>query len=449
MLTTCVWLGAQGLRASETPTLDGVWQSDGYAFVLEIDGDNARLFGVGRAVCLPETDDMVPLADLLPGADFGVSGGGQRLTIGFPLEPHRISARRLPSLPAACEEDVGHDPISTFSAFAGFFDANYPFFALYDVDWPDRVAQAQGRIHVSMSDKALFAELKWLIRPIRDGHVALIAEIDGTRQAYSPNRARILQSLEQAASAAGEDPGDAVAAFRQTFWYDSIPNHILGGKGRIGGNDRIQYGMLTGEIGYLAFATMGGFAGQGDDPEENLSATQSLLDDIMTFFSEAGAQAMILDISLNFGGEDYISREVASRFLHDSIHAYTKYAADAENPIETRVNIAPSSGVHFDGEVFLVTSNVTVSAAEILTLTLRKQPHVTQVGEATRGALSDALSRSLPNGWQINLSNEVYLDAASHHWEGLGIPPDVQMPVFLEHDPIESHRQAIHRLAGR
>ncbi len=446
MLMICLCSGPNAGAANAAPSIDGVWQSDGYGFLLEIQGESARLFSIGDDFCIAETDALVPMGDLLPGVEFQTSSGGQWLTIRSSVEPHRISAHRRLSLPPRCATQTPVDAVAVFDAFVGFFDHSYPFFSLHNVDWPTHVAEARQRVHVTMSDHALFDELSGLIAPIRDGHVALIAEIDGTGHVSSPGRARILQNLRQNALAAGEDPVAATRAFREEFWYKSVQADILDDKGHIVGNDLIQYGMLTEEIGYLALAALDGFGPDEATPEENLRSTRTLLDEVMIYFAARGAHSIVLDLSLNFGGSDYIAREVASRFLHQTTFAYTKFAGDADTPILTRVSIAPSTGVRFEGDVALLTSNVTVSAAEVLTLALRTQHHVSHFGEATRGAFSDALSRSLPNGWQLNMSNEIYLDPEERHWEAVGIRPDVERPVFQVTNPIESHKQAIQLL---
>ncbi|WP_299689891.1 S41 family peptidase [uncultured Tateyamaria sp.] len=442
-LTLCLCVGACQAAAFDTPSVDGIWETDGYGMILEIAGDRARVYSTGPDFCIAESDGMTPITEVLPGITFTLSGHGQMLNLAFWHDPHRIAARRLHGLPPSCAVHMPTDPATVFDAFVGYFDAHYPFFPLYDVDWSARVAEARTLVGADTSDRALFDVLAWLISPIRDSHVSLVAEIDGVRHVAAPGRARIVQHLRDDADAAGADPDRAAHAFRDALWYDSIQKDILQGRGQMIGQDRIQYGMLTRDIGYLAFATLGGF-----DPADDLQMAQILLDEIIAYFTARRASTLLLDLSVNSGGSDIVAREVARRFVRTPTFAYTKRAADAARPIETRVVIDPNTDARFNGAVIVLTSHVTVSAAEILTLALRPQPHVTHVGETTRGALSDAVSRSLPNGWQLSLSNELYLDADGHRWEGRGIPPHVALPVLTDETPIESHRQVIEVLRG-
>ncbi len=83
-----------------------------------------------------------------------------------------------------------------------------------------------------------------------------------------------------------------------------------------------------------------------------------------------------------------------------------------------------------------------------MALSLRALPQVTHVGEPTRGALSDALEKRLPNGWVVQLSNETYLDAEGRHWEGRGIMPDRAITVFAQEAPVESHARVVAALAA-
>ncbi len=89
----------------------------------------------------------------------------------------------------------------------------------------------------------------------------------------------------------------------------------------------------------------------------------------------------------------------------------------------------------------LVTSGLTGSAAEILTLAMREMDHVISLGEPTSGGLSDVKEFTLPNGWSLSLSNQTYLSMNGDLFEGVGIPPDssvaFEAPQYLAgRDPV-------------
>ena len=58
-------------------------------------------------------------------------------------------------------------------------------------------------------------------------------------------------------------------------------------------------------------------------------------------------------------------------------------------------------------------------------LAIKSFPHVTQVGDTTTGAFSDAIGRQLPNGWGYSLSIGDYRNAQGVSHEGVGLTPDV------------------------
>jgi len=79
--------------------------------------------------------------------------------------------------------------------------------------------------------------------------------------------------------------------------------------------------------------------------------------------------------------------------------------------------------------VILLTSKLTGSAAEILTLSMGDMAQVTTMGEATGGGLSDIASFTLPNGWNLGLSHQTYRTMDGALYEGIGIPPDIPFEI--------------------
>ena len=106
-------------------------------------------------------------------------------------------------------------------------------------------------------------------------------------------------------------------------------------------------------------------------------------------------------------------------------------------------------GKRYDKPVTLLTTHVTVSAAETFSMAMRALPTVTHRGEATRGALSDVLEKVLPNGWSLRMSNETYLDAEGELWERRGVIPEEEIEVFREATIDTSHTDVLRELAAR
>ncbi len=441
----CLW---SSTSSAEAPgTFDGIWQTDGYGWIIDIQGDAAQVYNAAADVCVSETSGPEPIGQALDGAKLVRGSRPEHIEIFAEQEKHPIRAKRLPGLPLTCQNGATKDPQDNLNALLAFFDQNYPFFELYGVNWHRQSAWARQVLSADATGPELFAVVAHLMTPIRDGHLSLTAEFEQWPQRFVAHKGRTLERVKDRASMQGDDPRLAMMQFKTRVWTESIADTVLKGQGRRVGNDRIQYGVLGQDVGYLALGAVGGFGPPDASAAEELRITRALFDEVLAYFERAGVKSLILDLSLNFGGDDYIAREIASRFVDRKTRAYSKYAADASDPVTTHYDISPSGGQRFGGEVLLLTSSVTVSAAEVLTLALRANTGVRHIGEPTRGALSDILPRRLPNGWRLTLSNEVYLDAEGQHWEGRGIEPHVQMEVFDDDHPVARHSQTVLALA--
>jgi len=50
-------------------------------------------------------------------------------------------------------------------------------------------------------------------------------------------------------------------------------------------------------------------------------------------------------------------------------------------------------------------------------------PNFPRIGSTTEGIFSSTLDKTLPNGWEYELSNEVYQDLQGNTYENIGISP--------------------------
>ena len=417
---------------------DGLWLTDGYGMLFDIQGARGQVYQLAGDVCVKATSKPKKIATILEGGKLLDQGDGTALITQI-FEPHVIRATRLDTLPKACLSPTPDTPMGNFDALTAYFEKHYAFFDLFDADWGRITDNARRRVTPDMKPKALFDLFSDMVRPLRDGHIELSGTVGKKFRSFEPHPGRVYERYINSS---------AQSAFYDAVWDGNIGRRILQGRGKRGGDDDIQYGVVGGNVGYLALSGLSGLSRSGT-PKKDLAALNKTLDDAMRLFEKQAVQRVIVDLSLNFGGYDFIARAVAERFAKEPAFAYSKYAADAQNPIRTNLTLTPYDGPQYTGPVYLLTSHVTLSAAEILTMSLRALPNVTHFGEPTRGALSDLLDKTLPNGWDVTLSNEVYLDHKDVHWEGRGIPPHVPMDVFPDGDPVAGHLAAVNALIGQ
>ena len=427
-------LAVAGCTAPQTEALSfaadvqGTWLTDGYGNLLVIRPDAVDLYDFLPGVCVPvdSTSDDPELADLV--REIGIRRQDEALEIRLPLETHMRRARRLPSLPDTCGSPPDKSPGGVVEAAIRFFETHYAFMDLHGVDWPTRKRVARSAVRANMGEGELFELLTEMLGDIPDGHLGLTDDDGFVTRSFSPNSGPTTEALfpPGISERTRERRGDR---FFGAYWTQTVPEQVLEGAGTRVANDRIQYGLLDGDVGYLAIITMGGYT-EKETVAAELAVLNDALDEALTAFETAGVRAVLLDLSVNLGGLDQVATAIAARFATEPMRAYTKWAADAEMPVRTEKIVTPSGAVRFSGPVHLLTSDLTISAAEIATMALRALPQTVHHGSATNGSLSDILEKRLPNGWTLELSNEVYLDHTGAHWEGPGIPPDQPIEMF-------------------
>jgi carboxyl-terminal processing protease len=426
------------------PGVAGIWQSNGYGYVLDASDEYPRLFHHTPDFCIEDAETAAILSHYLTPDNLVYDSEGQAIYFSAALEDYAIELRSIPKRPQTCGLELASDPLTVFDSFASYMSTHYAFFDLYRVDWEVAVAEARRKVSTRSTDAELFDVLSDLIRPLKDGHLELTAEIKGKEMRFEPGQSSVGDALDRISMREGKDKEDLTNKLMQQYWMTGIRKEILGGDGEMAANNMIQFGIISNDIGYVAIAVEAGYAEKGEGFEaDDLAVLDATLDKAIELFNEGAAKSVIIDLSVNFGGYDFISRAIAERFAVQPSLAYTKLAADSTLQDPYPISITPYSGARYTGPVVLVTSNVTVSAGEMLTMALRTQPNVTHVGEATRGALSDVLEKRLPNGWRLELSNEVYQDHTGKFWEGRGIPPHVPLQIFNPDNPFEGHVEAI------
>ena len=427
-----------------------VWVSDGYGYVVDLRPGQQALYHIAGDSCVLDKVASAGLADILTPDSVQVASDGKAFTYGVKYEPHRIAFNGQDTLPATCASPLQDSVEGNFQAFTNIFAANYAFFDLYGVDWDAQVGEARQELSPHMTDEALFTLFAQMIAPLEDGHLELNAEIDRADYSAAPKTTPLSRGVSQTAEDLGIDEGEVFGAQLENYWVEGIATQILQGNGEAAAGDKIQYGVIDGDIGYIAVLMLTGLTADdlltfsGDENADGeYAVVNHVMDDAMTLFAEAGVEAVIVDASINFGGSDFLGREIAARFADEQRLILTKRAFDSENKQVTPVYVQPTDRPSFDGPVYLMTTQSTVSAAEIMTLAFRALPNATHVGQPTQGALSDVLYKTLPNGWEIGMSNEVYRDHNDILWEGRGIPPEISLDIFSETDLVSGHTGAV------
>lgn len=299
-------------------------------------------------------------------------------------------------------------PVEAYAMFYQMFDENYAFESFYGADFTAKYEALKGSVTKDTTDAELFERMKELLADLRDGHVEL---------AFSDAVFRT----------AGSKPEWITDKEQLSVLSDVIINKYANNY-YIFSDCLIRYGTLSDQTGYIIMH------GMGTETLKKTASTKKAMDRIIMEFNESGVDSVAIELRFNGGGYDEASLLLAGYFTEEQYLAYRKQSY-YKGEFSTLQDIYVKPGkLFFDGDVYVLSSGYTISAAETFIRAMLANPNerVTVVGEKTAGFYSDALERSLPGGFTYSLSNERYLSHTGEILEGKGIEPDVRIPVCVD-----------------
>jgi len=428
---------------------EGIWSAPAYGQILEIKRDAFREYSLTASHCLLE-DQQYDVSLQEYESELELSEDRQNLSFqnadgAIDIHAPTVEYQRLEDLPVVCEQ-----PAKTVSQ-AGYqrdlqrdykilwdtFDELYVSFDIKGVDWETQYETGKKQITEGMNDEQFFEFLYQQLVPLKDAHVQLafdaIGEVsfDGKPVLYKKLLDEYIQANNLTLPISQSEVGPINHYIAENLaLVDQIIFSYAESAASIhqAANGKLKWYSL-GDMSYLKIEAMAGFS---TDPENNVSELQALEEGLDQVLSDIqGASGLIIDVRTNNGGHDYLSMAIVSRFIEQQRHVYSKQAGLGNNKTElARVMLSPRGSKQYVGPIVLLTSASTVSAAEVFTLMMSSLPNVTLMGEATQGAFSDKLDKSLPNGFRFSLSNEFYYDVQGNWYEGNGVPVDIEVPFF-------------------
>ncbi|HXB57538.1 MAG TPA: S41 family peptidase [Vicinamibacteria bacterium] len=427
--------------ASRDQTLDGEWLSDGYGHLAEVKGSEISLFEVTPISCLVLEAFTLKAEPVDPrGTRFVSKGGMLFLAPGpdrdsewfhSPDAASRVLFRRAAARPEVCDRPAKNDPLTSFNIFAATLAAHHGFLRHRGVDWPALTQTYRAKVDARTTPDELFDIFKAMIEPLHDMHTFIRA----------PTLKREF---------GGKRPGTLTLFFsaaEEARTIEILETHYLAGRLRAWCNRHLRYARSKTGLGYLRIDALQGYAAGGFD--EGGRALEAALDEILE--DARGVKGLIVDVRLNRGGADPYGLQVAGRLTDEPYVAFVKRARNDAQDAERWTAPQPSTvrvsgGPRFLGKVVELIGPDTVSGGETFTMALMgRKPHVIRIGENTQGVYSDVLERSLPNGWQFGLPNEMFLTEQGIHFEARGVPPDIRVPVFPQSDLASGRDGAVER----
>ncbi|WP_152205299.1 S41 family peptidase [Marinobacter changyiensis] len=414
-------------RAAESfSQLQGVWRSQGYGKVLLIDGDRYVFFEETAISCRKLYSGTLPELGLYY-EDVQISPGRQAFSAHRATGVTRVGFRRLKELPPAVFDErskASRDPEYNFDVFWHTFAEHYALFELKGVAWEQSYRTFRPRIAADCPRETLFANMAAMLRPLRDGHIRLHTPWGHYGAGARP---ALYKRLESELEGAQDDRGIAnyLGELRERL-HEIIQDDYLRGGIRHGANHTVDWGRLSSTTGYLNIRAMAGQSGKIGHPADDLTATAAVMTTILTELGDL--PNLVVDIRGNGGGYDGVALHFASHLMDRKRFAFSKSARHGNGFTgQQKIHVTPPATETYRGNLYVLTSELTASAAEIFVLALLQHPRLTLIGEPTQGILSDTLERHLPNGWHFTLSNEIYRAYDGQLYEDVGIPPHIRL----------------------
>jgi hypothetical protein len=404
---------------SRTPLPTGIWRSRTTADLLVFDHEAYRIY--------TRYDNALALVDETALKDIEQETMERRLHDDGHLELEYWGtvtrfqydkASGWPETPHLDDDNWVDDPAMTVDAFFDVLAGHFAFASEQGIDWRRLRAECDTALRPApASQEHLFDTLTGVMRQLNDGHGSLRGM--DRHEDSRPSDARLYQTWKAARGRSGD--GDFSDEFGND-WLHHVQHRILSGKGRSAARDTIAWGHLPSGLGYISLLACESLSEVEGGHADVLTARQAfarVLKDL------AGARGLIVDLRYNNGGWDRVPLTLASHLTDTTVRAFTKQPVRYGVGLQVQpIDVTPAEGARHTGPVAVLTSDATISAAEVGTLAFRALPNTRSFGRPTYGALSDPFRFRLPNGWKGAVSNEIYRASDGNVYEGTGVPPD-------------------------
>ena len=268
------------------------------------------------------------------------------------------------------------------------FDKTYSYFELKGVDWDQVKSKYEDQIISDETDSGQLKDvLVNMIMELKDYHVRLIINDEVYR--YSEKPAYHRNSPENALN------------------YLSVIHT---------NNNSISYGEIKdSNIAYLRFKNL--------NSDGDYSILQKFFEELTT------KNGFILDLRDNYGGNEKIARNFASKLISEElVYGYIRYRSGADrnefgNWFERK--IVPNTTISYSKPIMVLVNRGVVSSGEGFTAIMRELPNAKLIGDTTLGSTANPKEFTLPNGWKYYVSSWQAVLTNYQMIEDKGIAPDI------------------------
>jgi len=410
---------------SNTEKLIGLWQHTKLATILNISQDSYTIYQTAGDYCLQTNQqDISRLAEEL--GEYELSADQQRIDVDLEDDFESMFYQPLAQLPQSCLEPIlpnsEADSSLVFETFWHHFNDSYASFSIRDVDWQSVYSQYATQISTETSSQELQIILIEILEKFADAHAGIITESNILRSTdYSPLQKRLAEELGISIdnntwlTTVDDKLSEAGATIVQKYLSDV---EILT-------TDQVIWGKLSNSFGYLNLRSMNF---NGDSDVDNLLAANEINDALSTRLTEV--EHLVIDLRFNLGGNVPAALKIANFIANQSGHAFDISYKQADGlSIPSTIEVTPMN-IGFSGNVYILTSQHTGSAAEAFIYAVKTGNQAQLVGEKTRGILAGPSPKKLANGWIAMVPNRVISSPSGEILESIGFTPETMLTAF-------------------
>jgi hypothetical protein len=265
----------------------------------------------------------------------------------------------------------------------------YPYLQFKRINWDSIHTVYLPRAQSTYGDEIYYV-LFDLLKELRDGHVGLLTVGGFPVVTYRP-----IRSLRD------KDAYNPLVV--RKYFHNEL---------RLAGNQRMEYEILDGNIGYVYISTFVSGTWIND-----FAAVLDFL---------RNTRGLIIDVRDNNGGTSLTSNVVIGRFLASRLAYPPSYINGVliTNPDEFMQPLGP---FQYQNRIVVLSNGRTFSEGEGFTERMKQIPTVTVVGDTTAGAGGEPHIFRLPSGRQIRVSTKDIRRYDGERQEWNGIPPHIRV----------------------
>ncbi|WP_461115455.1 S41 family peptidase [Spirosoma jeollabukense] len=290
--------------------------------------------------------------------------------------------------------ELPNTPVTNFDHLWGEYDKLYGAFEPKKIDWNTLYQTYRPQVNPQTTDAELYRVLVALLNHLDDNHVYLRPTANTQLPWYD---------------------GGILGRTQVTDYDGTVVKQYLTESRTI--SREFVCGKLAHKVGYVLLK---GF-------DQNMDTYEKTMDSVLTYLQDT--RGLVIDLRENGGGEDRVGQYIANRFAterHLSFSARLRNGPrHSDFGPELRFYTEPVGSFQYTKPIVVLTNRTTYSTGETFMLAMLQNKTVTQVGDVTGGAFSDAVTRDLPNGWSFRAPIADVRDANGRNLEGIGIVPKV------------------------